>query len=273
VGTAGVQFRPDVDTMIYASVTRGYKGAAIDTTIGSRFFTGGADSAVLDPEIVLSYELGLKTSTLNNRLLFSGTVFYSEFDDFQATSFDGTSFVLRNAGVLESQGVEVDITASLWEGGTLNFSGAYVDATFDEYTGAPCTVGQVASGACQANGGVQDLSGEPLNNNAEWQYTVNFRQDASLGGVGVYFLGEYAWTDEVVFDGDLDPNTTQDAFGLANFKLGAVFADTWDIALFARNAFDEDYSLRTADAPLYTGAYGLYPALDRMIGVELRADF
>lgn len=274
VGTAGVQFYPAEKTMVYASVSRGYKGSAIDTTIGGSFFTGNPNQAVLNPETVLSYELGVKTALLDGRVLLNAAAFMSEFDDFQATAFNGTSYVLRNAGVLDSDGVELDVTALLWEGATLVFNAAYIDATFDEFTGAPCTVAQNADGSCVANGGVQDLSGQPLNNSSEWQYTVNLKQAFKVGQLNAYAVAEYAWQDDVVFDGDLDPFTAQDSFGVANFRLGVTTAnDRYDLALFARNAFDEDYSLRIADAPLYSGAYASYPAPGRSVGIELRASY
>jgi len=77
IGTAGVQFFPGSDTMVYASVSAGYKGSAIDTTIGSSFYTGNTALAVLDPETVTSYEFGTKAALFGDRLQLSATAFYS----------------------------------------------------------------------------------------------------------------------------------------------------------------------------------------------------
>ena len=53
----------------------------------------------------------------------SATVYFSEFDDFQASSFvtQANSFVFTNAGVLQSSGLELNIDGNLWEGGSVNF--------------------------------------------------------------------------------------------------------------------------------------------------------
>lgn len=271
VGTAGVKFYPREETMLYASVSRGYKGSAIDTTIGSTFFTGNPESTVLNPETVINYELGLRTSMFDGRLSLSATAFMSEFEDFQATAFLDTSYVLRNAGTLESNGFELEASAIPWEGGRLIFNMAYIDATFDEYKGAPCQAAQVASGACPVGG--QDLSGQQLNNSSEWQYTVNLKQEFTLGEMQAFAIAEYAWRDDVIFDGDLDPNTAQDAYGIANFRLGITAKEKYEFSIFARNAFDEEYMVQISDAPLYSGVYGGYPGLGRSVGIELRMSY
>ena len=276
VGTAGVRFFPTDENMLYFSFSRGYKGHAIDTSIGGPFFSSTSlANPVLDPETVISFELGSKNSFLDGRVTANLVGFYSRFKDFQASAFDGTSngFVFRNAGVVEVMGLELDVVANPWEGGTITLGGAWVDGEFVEYEGAPCTVAQTALATCSAATGGQDLSGADLNENPEFQFSISARQEYTIPNTNnwrVYGFGSFAWRDDVVFDGDLDPSTTQEAYGVADFQLGLIPNESVELVGFVQNAFDKDYAYRIIDAPLNTGAFASYLAPGRTFGVELR---
>lgn len=274
VGRAGIRFTPASRQSFYLSVSRGYKGKAIDNNTGNVFFLNPG-RAVLNPETVLSYELGARTSFFQNRLVFNATAFYSNFSNYQASSFDNvtSSQILRNAGKLRSQGVELDIAATPWKGGSLSGGLAYVDAIFKEYVGAPCTSVQTALRTCTATG--QDLSGRPLSNNPRWQYNVRGQQDFEIDGhTGVYVRGEYNWRDSVVYGGDLNPATRQAAFGVANFRGGVTFDDgKYEVSAFVENAFDKSYALRIYDSPGFTGSYSAFFGPARTWGGEVRVKF
>ncbi|WP_162806294.1 TonB-dependent receptor [Sphingosinicella terrae] len=274
VGRAGIRFTPSPRQSVYLSASRGYKGKAIDTNTGNVFFLF-PERAVLDPETVLSFELGARTSWFRNRLTFNATLFYSDFSNYQASSFDNvtSSQILRNAGKLRSQGIEVDLAARPWRGATITGGAAFIDAVFDEYVGAPCTVVQNATGTCPVGG--QDLSGERLNNNPRWQFTLRGQQDFEIAsGTTAYLRAEYNWRDDVIYGGDLNASTRQPAFGIANFRAGLTFADgAYEIVGFVENAFDESYALRIYDSPGFTGSYSAFFGPARTWGAELRARF
>ncbi|WP_326523062.1 TonB-dependent receptor [Sphingomonas sp.] len=271
VGRAGIRFAPSRSNSLYLSVSRGYKGKAIDNNTGNVFFTQPA-RAVLDPETVTSFELGARTSWFDRRLTINATAFYSKFRDYQASSFDNvtSSQILRNAGKLRSQGVEVDFAAAPWRGMHLSGGLAYVDAIFEEYLGAPCTSVQTATATCPVGG--QNLSGQPLSNNPRWQYNLRAQQNVTLAsGIELYGRADYAWRDDVIYGGDLNPATRQAAWGIAGFRIGAVIADgKVDISGFVENAFDKSYALRIYDSPGFTGSYSAFFGPARTYGVELR---
>lgn len=269
MGTVGVKFYPSENVMYYSALSTGYKGSAIDTTIGSSFYTDPNGTSVLKPESVVNFEIGMKASFMEERLVVAGNLFYSVFDDFQATAFDGnsSSFVLRNAGTVESQGIELDAIARPWEGGTITLGMSFVDAIFDEYKGAPCSIPLSAAGLCSDAAGGQDLSGEEVNLSARMQYNLVLNQDFSVAELPLYARAQWSWRDDVTYDGDLDPNTKQDAYGIANFSLGWLH-ERFEVSLFVQNAFDEEYSYRVIDAPLFSGAYASYQAPGRTFGLE-----
>ncbi len=274
VARGGIRYIPNPSQSFYASVSRGYKGKAIDNNTGNVFFNNPT-RAVLNPETVLSWELGARTRMLDNRLMLNATLFYSDFNNYQASSFDNvtSSQILRNAGKLRSRGIEADFAANPWQGGSISGGLAYVDAIYKEYVGAPCTVVQTALRTCPATG--QDLSGQRLSNNPKWQYTLRAQQDFDLGnGIGMYGRAEYNWRDDVIYGGDLNPATLQKAFGVANFRIGTTFGEgLYEISGFVENAFDKSYALRIYDSPAFTGSYSGFFGPARTYGVELRAKF
>ena len=282
VGRVGLRFSPSDGNSYYVSASRGYKGAAIEG--GNLIFNPATvDKAIIDPEIVRAYEIGARTRWLENRLSLNATLFYSQFFDYQASSFDNTinQQILRNAGQVDTQGVELDFAALLWRGMSLSGGVAYVDAVLESYVGAPCTTVQNATATCpdlDPGPGVirgQDLSGRPLHNSPKWAYSLRAQQVFPLAGAATgYLRGEYAWRDDAVYGGDLNPDTTQKSYGIANFRAGVTFGgDRYEINAFVENAFDESYALRIYDSPAFTGSYSAFFGASRAYGLELRATF
>ena len=260
--------------MYYASYSRGYKGSGVNNSINGGIFIGSFDNSVLDPETVDNFELGAKLTAFDNRLAMSATLFFSEFDDFQASAFDGNSgFILRNAGVLESTGLEFGLDSTPWEGGTLSFNFAYVDAEFKEFVGAPCSKGAKAAGTCDDAAGGADLSGEQVNRSPKWRYNIAAQHDFMIGSAEASARVEYMWRDENVLDGDLDPNTYEGSYGLLNARFAVRPTENVEIALWGRNLTDEEYSLAIFDVPLAEGAYAHYPGRLRQVGAEIIVNF
>ncbi len=276
MGTIGLQYFPSENTMFYGSYSRGYKSGNIDNPIGSTFFLGDFEGPIVEPETVDSFELGVKTAMLDNRLSMTATVFFSEFQDFQASAFDvnANSFVFTNAGVVQTSGLELDINASLWEGGSLSFAMAYIDAEFDEFTGAPCPVPQITAGTCNgAIPGTADLSGRGVNNSPKVRYVISGQQDFNVGDSSGYIRAEYAWRDNTTFDGDLDQNTAVSSYGLLSARLAFLPRENIEVAIFGRNLTDEYYFVRIIDAPLEPGLYSGHPGLERQLGAEVIVRF
>ena len=97
------------DMMAYMSYSTGYKSGG---------FTGSADTfnsdgtpgpgTEFDDETADAFELGVKASLWDQRARLSAAIFYTEFEDLQVTSFQGTSFLVSNAAELTGQEVELD---------------------------------------------------------------------------------------------------------------------------------------------------------------------
>lgn len=271
VGRLGVRYNPNSDTSVFLTVSRGYKGAGLNNSNSGPFFSPANNAdPILRPETVMNYELGAKNRWLGGRLQTNVVAYFSKFKDFQTSAFDGASntFSLRNAGSIEIKGLEVDATATPWRGASVNFGGAWTDAKFSDFRGAPCTALQTALRQCPATG--QDLSGRKLDGNPEWQLSLIGRQDFDLGSIPAYATVEYAWRSKVNYNSDLDPMLVQKAYALTNVRLGGNVNQHVEVVGFVENLFNKTYALRISPAPLLPGVSSHYLAPGRIFGVELR---
>ena len=110
-GRAGAQFDFTDDLVGYATYARGYKGPAYNV-----FFNMTANNAeVIDAETADSFELGLKSTLADGRVVLNAAAFYAEYENFQANNFLFLNSVLittlTNAGDVTTEGFELDFLA------------------------------------------------------------------------------------------------------------------------------------------------------------------
>jgi iron complex outermembrane receptor protein len=261
------------NTMVYLSYTEGYKSGGFNPSPDTSNPDGSPGKGTeFEPEEAEAWELGVKSSLWDNRARLSATLFHTEVDDLQVTSFQGTNFIVGNAASMTSQGAELEAQFALttqWEvGGAL----AYLDSEFDDFKDAPCTIYQLAEQglACE-----HDLSGERGPNAPEWSGVVYAAYEQTVwAGLLFRFNMSGAYTDEIFLDGDLDRNTLQDSYVKVNASLAIASGDDhWEVALYGRNLTDETTYSYATDAPLSAGIYGGWVEEPRIVGLQGRYNF
>lgn len=136
------------DLMFYASATRGFKSGGWNAR-----GTNAAAIEVFGPEKVWSYEVGMRSEWMDNRVRLNATVFRSDVTDFQLPSavYDpvtgAPTFSTRNYASLENQGIEVELTAVLLDGLTVFVNLGTQDAEYAELN--PSIVRQIET--CNAD--------------------------------------------------------------------------------------------------------------------------
>ena len=250
------------DAMVYARYAQGYKGQAYDIT--ANFDESKANNPV-EPETSDAFEVGFKSTLLDGRLRLNGTLFYTEYEDFQAQSLildeDGNArATLNNVGDVETKGVEVETTALIGDNLTVNFNVAYIDGEITDYEGATCYAGQTEETGCID--GAQDLEGGELPNSPEWKWNVVADYHLELDSMPFFgFVNvSYVWQDDVQFRLDQNPLTTHDSYGVADISLGINERDNdrYRVTLFVKNAGDENYRSGINDwRQLFGGARSL----------------
>jgi iron complex outermembrane receptor protein len=255
-GSNGAELLPRVsvaydltaNVMPYATVSRGYLAGGFDHTSPT-----SAKTLRYDPEYTLNYEIGAKTTWLDNRLSFNVALFHIDMDDKQvaeAVPATGTVYI-SNAAKAHSRGIEVEVRARPHQGWELFGSFGYTDTEVDSWSGVNAA-------------GPYDYSGNELTYAPEYTYTVGAQYTHDTG-----FFGRM----EVLGTGPLyhDAANTlrEDGYELVNARVG--YADeTYEVTLWCKNAFDTSYNtVRYAIAGVPAG----FDGASRQFGLTLTYKF
>ncbi|MFS2126615.1 TonB-dependent receptor [Pseudomonas sp. Pseusp97] len=261
-GRLGLQYDLSEQLTSYLTYSRGYKGPAYNVFFNMQ----PRDTEALKPETSNSWEAGLKTTALDNRLTANLAVFHTVYDNYQANFYDTVAgqVVTRliNAGKVKSEGAELDFSYQATRQLKVSGAVAYTKARIDSFA---CPAG--AAAACNVNG-------KPLPFSPDWKSYV--RADYSIpldNGLDVELGTDYSWQDKVQYDLSQNPDTIQGAYGLWGASIAlADYNDGWRVALLGKNLTDKSYSPLLASGGSYI--YRMVPRDDgRYFGVELRKDF
>ncbi|ESA33396.1 hypothetical protein N836_21485 [Leptolyngbya sp. Heron Island J] len=208
------EYRFSSDLMAYGSITRGYRPSGVN--IGP----GDEASATFDAERSWNYEVGLKSSWLDDRLAINLALFHTPVDNFQVLQFDliGNSFT-DNADV-SITGFELEARATPLIGFDIIAGFGLTDAEFTNFTN-PFTG--------------DDAEGNNLQFSPDVTYNLALQYRSPQGLFGRLELQGLGTT---FFD---DANTLkQEPYAIVNARLGYEFDNT-GIYLFGNNIFDQEY--------------------------------
>jgi iron complex outermembrane receptor protein len=154
------------DVLLFASVTRGFKSGGWNARA-----TSAALFPTFAPEKIWSYEGGIKSEWLDNRLRFNATAFYAKTSDLQtptnlAPPGANPVFATGNFADLENKGIELEVQAVPLDGLTLYGTIGLQDA---EYTGVPA---RGTGGIYQIDGSIADPVRSP-----DFTMTLGFNYD------------------------------------------------------------------------------------------------
>ncbi len=127
-GSIGLEYSLDDFRMIYANYRRGYRSSALNG--GAQF--GSNEITKTSPELVDTYEIGLKSQWLDQRLQLNAALFYNDYKDQQFLNLIGVQQFLVNAGSSTIQGFELELTALASERISLHASIGYLNTEYDE---------------------------------------------------------------------------------------------------------------------------------------------
>ncbi len=272
-GTLRLRYFQTEDLMWYASVSRGFKSGGFnqlrthaDPNAVHEDGTRGSLDTEFDDEKSQNAEVGWKGSWMEKRLQVNGTVFYTNYDDFQALTIDGSAILVRNAGSLRSYGLEMDLIFALSYDLQMGMSLGYNKTEYTNFDEAACTVDVAVQRANEAGmppyllGCVEDLKGRELDNAPEWTVSTWFQYEKPWKNQTSKWFSrlEYNYTDEIFLEQDLDPYLKNDATHLVNLRFGVAEVDNkWEVTVWGRNLLDEDYLVAGFDIPTFSGYAGV----------------
>ena len=245
------------DLMTYASAARGFRSGGFNDTAAFGF--------LYDQEEVWTYELGFKSSYMNDRVRFNGAVFYTDYDDQQFFLIDEfNSQALVNGDKSTVKGFEVDIQAQLRENWQVIAGFGYTDSVIDEMSEFPNPPSFV---------NFDDLSGNTPPFTSEYTFNFSTQYDHALSN-GVNLVGRFDYTHFGESWFTLDNVEFQEPYGLAALRLSAEF-ESWTVTGYVENLFDNRdwtnslFAARWIGTPTNLAA----PSTPRNWGLILRASF
>jgi len=132
----GLQYQWTPDIFQYVSYSKGFKSGSFD--LRSASFTGS--TIPFEPQVITTYETGLKTRFLDNHVIANIAVFYNDIKDFQVrATAPATPTVPAFSGVLNtgdgtSKGVELEVSVAPFEGLRLDASGTWLKTRYKTFT-------------------------------------------------------------------------------------------------------------------------------------------
>lgn len=271
-GKLGLDYKFSDDVMAYGYYARGFKSGGFNGRISR-----AEDIGPFDPEYVDSFEVGLKSEFMDQRVRLNVALFLNKWTDMQVNEvfFDGdpptAHSAIINAGEATTQGLEVEAQFAPTDALTITATAGYLDATYDKF--------RTGSGvACPPQPNPQPV---PCSNNYDGRdlpYSPEFMGSITANYRFPMLTGESRVTLQVNHNGERWGNFSQapseliDSVTLVNASLEWSPADgKWTVAAWARNLLNEKYTSLALDAPpLFTEGLLGNP---REYGLDLRYGF
>ncbi|MGO9933480.1 MAG: TonB-dependent receptor [Steroidobacteraceae bacterium] len=269
------------DVMSYVSYSRGYSPAAYNTSAN---LTSNAPLAPVSRENIDSFEIGIKGSYLDRRLILNADVFDSIYRNYQIQSYSyapgvlSPPLTLASAGRAETRGLEVLAEWLATPTTRLTFNGAYIDAKFTDYESAPCygtqptipitqlnaqppkgLCGQLTVAGLPTGSPYQNVSGDTMPNAPKFKGIFSIEQRVPLANHAYQWVFEanYVYRTSAQMLPDQNPYAIQAGFGLLNLSAAIRSNDgRYSATLFVKNVSNHVYYTDVEDffSGLWTGS-------------------
>jgi len=191
-----------------------------------------------------SFELGMKTSFADGAANLSVALFTTEFTNLQTSNYDGTQFIIGNAGEATVDGIEVELTWQATENLRLHSSISYIDAEYDDFAGAQCVEnsnGTPANSDCDIATGTENQKGEPLERSPDMEFNLTALWESQLtDALRLKASASVYYSDEYFVQPTQAAYATQDSFTKYDARIAVASSDErWEVAVTGRNLSDE----------------------------------
>lgn len=284
-GNLTVSYRPNANLNVYGTFSTAYKPVGVNVGGLPTTSTGAADLsvAVVKPEYVQHYELGLKTRPVRGGLL-NITAFNTDIKDYQTNVQSPQLGVnrgyLANAEKVNVKGLEIDGTYQLDRFLTLNAAVAYLDGKYVKFTNAPLPLEE--TGHTEIINGTatqvafKDASGGRLPGISKWN--ISGGSEFSLPGTLATKEGRFFIAGDASYRSDYSSNPTPSSvlvvkgYGLFNARLGFK-SDKFSLFVWSRNIGNRNYYEQLQAAAGNSGLYAGVLGDPRTYGATIRYSF
>ncbi|WP_428232106.1 TonB-dependent receptor [Flavobacterium sp.] len=258
----------------YATYAKSYKPVGVNVA-GLPTDAKGApllDLAVIKPEKVNHYEVGIKTSPFRNSV-FNLAFFNTDIKDFQtnvqAAELGVNRGYLANADKVRVRGAELDASFVISEHLTINGAATYTDGKYVKFTNAPLPLEE--TGAPVA---FKDVSGTDLPGASKWAGSLGGElsdRAKFFGNSGKVFLGLDSYArSEFSSSPSASKYLVVPGYAIFNARLGFRASQGLSVHFWGRNLLNKDYYEQLLPAGGNTGQYAGVIGDQRTYGITLK---
>ncbi|AKH44349.1 outer membrane receptor protein involved in Fe transport [Altererythrobacter atlanticus] len=271
---AGIDFKPSADTLVYASVSRGFKS-------GSFPLLSASDAKQFSPvtqESVTAYEIGTKLTVLDRMAQINAAVFYYDYSDKQFKGrvvanpdIFGPLEALVNVPRSEVKGAEVQLDLAPTDGLRISIGATYLDTkikgsfvNYDSY------------------GNQVEFAGSSFPYTPKYQVVMDGQYEWALSdNVSPYIGANLSFQSDskaVLGDARVTPSADLSSRGglliddyiLIDLRAGMTIAEKYKIGAFVRNLTNEYY---WTNATRITDTTVRYTGRPRTFGISASVSF
>jgi iron complex outermembrane receptor protein len=217
------------DILGYVSDSRGFKSGVYNATAPS--------GAPVHPEVIDSYELGIKSEFLDQRLRINAATFYNKIKDLQLQVPILGSTELVNAAQAKTEGVELDVEVAPVRDLTLRGGVAYLKSEYTSFRNAAFYTPLPNGGNVQSVG---NATGEDLDQAPPW--TENLSADYRIPTPGGTYTLDVSGYHNAGYYFDQQDHLRQPAYSLLNASVDwQAPGGNWGVRLWGKNLNDAQY--------------------------------
>lgn len=257
----------------FATFSKSYKPVGVN--LGGLPTSGGLpllDLAIIKPEEVNHYEIGIKTSPFRSSTL-NLTLYNSDIKDFQTQVQSAELGVnrgyLANAEKVRVRGAEVE--SSIIFNKNLSFNGAlsYTEGIYVSFKNAPLPLEETGASAA-----FKDVSGTDLPGVSRWVGTLGGEYSETgkfFGNKGKFFLALDSYTRSTFSSSaSASKYLIVPGYSLLNGRLGFRASEGLSVHLWGRNLLNKDYYEQLLPAGGNSGQYAAVLGDQRTYGITFR---
>lgn len=236
---ANLDFEPNEDTLLYFSVTTGWRSGGYN--LG--FFSTATPE--YEEENIIAYELGYKGTLMDGRLQLNTSVFMYQYDDIhtiiaQSGGLLGVSTNVVNAPEARTFGWEGDVVWLLGDSLTIGGNWSYTNAEFTKDFAVvdvnnPAIPGSIFTAQEQT---VSGFDGSSLPKIPEWKFTLWGNYTVSMGDNGTLdFFTTVGYTDDFYFSAPFQRELDR-APSFTRWDARASWSsanEAWEVSAFVNN--------------------------------------
>jgi len=258
-----VRYKFNDDVMSYFTYSTGFRSGGQNDLYA--LVPGGTPD--FKPEELTSYELGMKSTWMDRRLLFNAAAFYLDWKDIQAVTAEGPGGIgetIGNIGNARSMGVELELKAVPVDNLELSLATTLLQAETDEAVSVPDPDGGPA---------IIVPSGTRIPRTAESTVSLGatYRFEVT-DGVGGFARANYAYIGDVL-SSLTRPDQITPSSNIVDLRLG-LESEKWQGYLFSDNVFNEKiYLYQSSVNEITTGAEQYFFGRPRTTGITVRVNY